>query len=181
MRYLKYLLFIASVTYASAQTNSPSLSSGLQQIVDSFGTATNWATVTGYGHSTKGNKNLAFVDLAYNFSQSVGVVIGYDYLWDNQAKTSQANLVKGGINLQAPIKPLKQFGFENLTVTPFGFVLMSSGNGNVSEIVGGGGKVKLWEFHGYGLNTGLIYENRIGAQEWSGRYLGGFLSVSKGF
>lgn len=163
----------------------PSFSSGLQQIYDAATSSTNFGLVTGYARSTTGNRNVGFAELGYNFDsvQALGLVIGYDYCWTSKQSgiPSQANLVKGGIQLKADVKPLKQFGLTNFTVTPFGFALVASGNGNVSEIIGGGAKTTVATFKGINLNLGVLYENRTGAGYWDGRYLGGFFAMTKGF
>ena len=156
----------------------PSFSSGLQQVYDSFTSSTNFAFAAGGGRSTTGNRNLAFADLAYNFNQNVDLIIGYDYL--SQPHASQVNLVKGGINLQADLKPFKSLGFPNFTVTPFGFGLVATGDGTVSEILGGGVKTVIYSFKGFNVNVGVLYEKRTGDGIWNGEYLGGFFALSKG-
>lgn len=169
---------------AQTITNAPSpLSSGLQQIYDAATSSTNFGVAIGGGRSTIGQRSLAFADLAYNFNQNVGLLIGYDYLTASKHlnQPSQANLVKGGLNLQVDLKPFKNFGLTNFTLTPFGFALMASGNGNVSEILGGGVKTKILSFKGVDLNAGVLYEDRTGAGFWNGRYVAGFLALSKGF
>ena len=170
------------VTVTNAQT-MPSLSSGLQQIYDAATSSTNYGVAIGGGRSTTGQKNVAFAELLYNFTPSVGMLIGYDYLWTGKQAgvPGQANLVKGGLNLQADLHPLKQYGFTNFTVTPFGFALVASGNGGVSEIMGAGVKTQLYTFKGFNLNGGVLYEDRTGAGYWNGRYVGGFLAITRGF
>jgi hypothetical protein len=167
----------------SVSGQMPSFNAGLQQIYDAATSATNYGVVFGGGRSTTGQRNLAFADLAYNFNSNVGLIIGYDYLWASKhlGQPSQANLVKGGVNLQANVQPLKNFGLTNFTVTPFGFALVATGNGNVSEILGAGVKTTLYTFKGFDLGGGLMYETRTGAGFWNGKYITGFLSLSKGF
>lgn len=162
---------------------TPTLSGGLQQVYDAVAGSTNFGFAAGYARGTTGNRNVAFADVPYNFNSNVGLLIGYEYLWTAKAAgiPSQANLVKGGLNLQADLKPLKQFGFTNFTVTPFGFALVASGNGTVSEIIGGGAKTTVLTWKGLNVNLGVLYENRTGAGFWNGRYVGGFAAISKGF
>lgn len=194
IKFLLTLAVIATVSYgcsrATAQTvntinpqTMPSFSGGLQQMYDAVTGATNYGIAFGGGRSTTGQRNLAFVEVPYNFTRNLGLLIGYDYLWASKhlGQPSQANLVKGGINLQADLQPLKNLGFTNFTVTPFGFVLMATGNGTVSEIVGGGAKTTITTWKGINLNLGVIYEDRTGAGFWDGRYIGGFFALSKGF
>lgn len=163
-------------------TSAPSLSGGLQQIYDAAASGTNYGFASGFARATHGNRNVGFADLLYNFNPSVGAVIGYDYCWTSKAAgvPAQANLVKGGVNLQVDLHPFKT-AWPSLTVTPFGFALVASGDGKVSQIIGGGGKVTLFDFKGVNVNLGVLYENRTGAEFWDGRYVGGFLAVSKGF
>lgn len=168
-----------AATSNNAVTAMPSFSGGLQQIYDATTGSTNYGLVIGGGRSTTGQRNLAFADLAYNFTPSVGMIIGYDYLWASRhfGLPAQANLVKGGVNLQADLKPFK----NSFTVTPFAFALVSSGNGTVSEIIGGGAKTTLFEFKGIKFDLGVLYQNRTGAGFWDGRYFGGFAALTKGF
>ncbi len=177
------LLITAYCSLCSADTNAPSLSGGLQQIWDAASVSTNFATAFGGGRSTSGNKDLAFAEFCYNFNANVGLVIGYDYLWTSKAAgiPSSANLVKGGLSLQAPIKPLKTYGFNNFTVTPFGFMLVATGNGSASEVMGAGLQTKILSFKGFNLNAGIIYEKRTDAGYWNGNYAAAFLGLSKGF
>lgn len=161
---------------------APSLSSGLQQIYDSIN-STNIGVVIGGGRATTGQRNLAFADLLYNFTPSVGAVIGYDYLWagKSQGHASQANLVKGGINLQADILPFKGFGLTNVVVTPFGSAMVASGNGTVSEIYAAGGKIAVYSKWGLKFNLGAMVEKRTGSGYWDATYPCGFFAVTKGF
>ena len=64
-----------------AQTTNNTFSAGLGVIWNAATTATNWSAVVGGGHSLTGSKSIVFGDLAYNFTQNVGVVIGYDDLF----------------------------------------------------------------------------------------------------
>ena len=192
MKKLFAVLAIASIALAArAQDISitnvppnpqPTLSGGLQQIYDSIN-STNVGVVVGGGRSTTGQRNLAFADLLYNFTPSVGMVIGYDYLWagKSQDHPSQANLVKGGINLQADILPFKGFGWTNVVVTPFGAALVASGNGTVSEIYSAGGKIAVYSHWGLKFNVGAMVEKRTGSGYWDATYPCGFFAVTKGF
>lgn len=163
-----------------AQTNTPSLSSGLQTIYDSVAGSTNWGGAFGYLRSTSGNKSGGYAMALYNFSPTVGAVIGYDYLWSGRQHT--ANLVKGGLNLQADLAPLKQFGVTNFVVTPFAYALVASGSGQVSELVGGGAKAQLYKWaNGIAVDALVLYENRTGAGYWDGRYVGGGLAITYKF
>ena len=174
---------ITNLPMSAPTQPAPSLSAGLQQIWDAASVSTNFAAAFGGGRATSGNKNLAFAEFCYNFNANVGLVVGYDYLWTAREAgiPSSANLVKGGLTLHAPIKPLKQFGFDKFTVVPFGFMLVATGNGSASEVMGGGLQTKILSFKGFNLNTGVIYEKRTDAGYWNGNYVAGFLGISKGF
>jgi hypothetical protein len=172
-----------TVTITNPVPAMPTFSGGLQQIYDAATGATNYGLVIGGGRSTTGQRSLAFADLAYNFTPSVGLVVGYDYLWASKHlnQPSQANLVKGGVNLQANLQPLKNYGFTNFTVTPFGFALVATGSGTVSEILGTGVKTTVTTFKGFNLNVGVMYEHRTGAGFWDGNYVTAFTALSRGF
>lgn len=171
------------VTTTNAVAPMPSFSQGFQAIYDSVAGGTNYGFVTGYARATHGNRSVAFAEIPYNFNSVVGAIIGYDYCWTSKKSgiPAQANLVKGGLNLQTDLYPLKQIGFSNFKITPFAFALVASGNGVVSEIMGGGAKTTVATWKGLNFNLGVLYESRIGAGYWDGRYLGGFAAITKGF
>ena len=173
----------ANAQTAVATTNPPaSFSSGLQMIYDSVAVSTNYAVALGGGRATTGNRNLAFADYIYNVSQNVGLVVGYDYLWSStKGVQSQANIVKGGITLSAVIYPFKNFGYTNLYVTPFANVLMASGSGTVSEIVTAGGKLDFAHVGSWNIGAVAFYEDRIGAGDWTAKYICGGIEANKGF
>lgn len=169
-----------TVITTNAAPAMPSFSTGLQEIYDSVTISTNYAVVVGGARSTTGSKNVAFADYCYNFSQNVGLLIGYDYCW-SKGQVSTANLVRGGINLQANLYPLKQFGFTNFMVTPFGSAAVASGNGTVGNILSTGAKTILATWKGFTVNLGVIYEKRSNEGYWNGSYVGGFFAIAKGF
>lgn len=178
------LIVVASAQAQNGQTvtvtNMPSFSSGLQTIYDSLAGSTNWGGSFGYFRATSGNKCGAYGMALYNFNSTVGAVIGYDYLWSGRLHTD--NLVKGGLNLQADLAPLKQFGLTNFIVTPFAYALVASGSGQVSEVIGGGAKTQIFAWaNGIAIDALVIYENRTGAGYWDGRYVGGGLAVTYRF
>jgi len=168
-----------TVIVTNAQT-MPGFSAGLQMIYDSVTVSTNYAVIAGAVRSTTGSRNIGFVDYAYNFSQNVGLVLGYDYC-TSHGHASVANLIKGGISLQASIAPFKQFGITNFCIVPFGSVVIATGNGVVGEIVSGGAKAVIASYKGFNFNLGALYESRTGEGYWDGRYVGGFVAASKGF
>ena len=178
------LLILASASLeVLAQTNTtPTFQAGAQQIYDAVTTSTNFGLALGGGRSTTGNRNLAYGDFVYNVSQAVGLVIGYDYLWTStKGVPAQANLVKGGLTIQAPLQPFKNVGWTNVVVTPYAFALVATGNGSMSQILGGGINYKLTEWKGFKFNVGLLYEQRTDAGYWDAKYIAGTLAITHGF
>jgi len=161
----------------------PSFANGIQMVYDSVAGATNYGLATGFARATHGNRNVAFAEVAYNFNTVFGAIVGGDYLWTSKKSgvPSASNMVKGGLNLQTDLYPFKNFGLPNLKVTPFAFGLVATGNGVVSEILGGGAKTTIATWKGINVNLGVVYETRTGAGYWDGRYVGGFLAITKGF
>jgi hypothetical protein len=177
---LTVLACIESQGQTTNTTPPATFASGVQTIYDSLAGSTNWGGAFGFARATTGNKSVGFADALYNFNSTVGALVGYEYLYSGNVHT--ANLVKGGLNLQADLQPLKQFGFTNFTVTPFAFALVASGNGVVSEIVGGGAKTKIYQWaNGIAINAVVLYENRTGSGYWDGRYVGGALAITYKF
>ena len=186
MKFNKILLIAAMVAAcalsATAQTNNtagpvqtnllggvsvivdnPTISGGLQQIYDAIG-GTNGAVTVGGGRATTGDYNLAFVDYLYNFNQYAGLLLGFDDIAKGM-NFSAHNIVfvKGGFNLQAKIAPFKNIGLPNFYLTPFTSILMSSGNGNVGEIVVAGAAFTIPVTATSNLRIGGFYENRSGS------------------
>ena len=161
---------------------NPTISGGLQQLYDATTGSTNFAVAIGGGRSLKGNYNLLFADYLYNFNQNVGAVLGFDDIAEGSKFTTQdICFVKGGLNLQAEIAPFKSFA-PNFKVTPFGSLLMSSGNGRVGQIVVAGANYKLGIGKGWCFNLGGFYENRSGDGLPTDRaFAAGNLAVSRGF
>ncbi|MDE2100611.1 MAG: hypothetical protein KGL39_25430 [Patescibacteria group bacterium] len=145
---------------------------------------TNWTIVGGYGHSLKGKNNLAFADVAYDFTANVGVVVGYDVLWTKGA--NQFNSVKGGVTLQTDIYPLKWTGVNLLSGikgTPFVGALLATpkGGGNVGTILTTGINFDVVDFSKFSFDLGFQYENRSGQGQWDGSYGLVHLGLSRRF
>ena len=176
---------------------SPTLSHSLQDLLDVTAGSTNGAVILGGGRGLTGNKNFAFVDYLYNMNANAGLVIGYDYLFSNDKRmwSPSANVVKGGLNLQADIYPLRRFNgdtnslFYTFKVTPFASVLIltpmngtSSNNGGIGQATIAGGD---WEspllFNRIHLHLGGFYENRTGQGAWDGNYLALHFAASCGW
>ena len=190
MKSLKLIIGLAVLLagiQTQAQTNPPSISGGIQEIGQAIASSTNWTGVAGYGRSTKGNRNLAFFDAAYNFNQNVGIVAGYDYLW-SKGQVSQANVVKGGVTLSATIHPFAFVGstfLTNVLATPFASDLLATPSGNnnsgIGNIVTAGVNFDLYSFKNFELVSGLQYENRMGQGYWDGHYGMVHLGISRRF
>jgi hypothetical protein len=168
------LLAIGFTAQAQTSTNPPSFSSGLGIMWDAVTTSTNWSVLGGYGHSTTGSKSIAFGDVAYNFTQNVGVVVGYDYLWA-PGRLNEANLVKGGVTLNATVHPFAFIGstfLTNVVGQPFVADLLAqpqAGN-DIGNIVTTGVNFNIVSISNYELSTGAQYEVRTGQGTWDGNY-----------
>lgn len=180
-------ILCCGLSTVKADTNSPSISGGIQEIGQAIAASTNWTVIGGYGRATAGNRNLAFADAAYNFNQNVGIVAGYDYLW-SKGQVSQANIVKGGITLSAPIHPFAFLGSTFLTntiATPFVSDLLATPSGNnnsgIGNIVTGGVNFDIVSFKNFELVSGIQYENRMGQSYWDGNYILIHLGISRRF
>lgn len=162
---------------------SPTISGGFQQIYDAALDSTNFAVAVGYGRSLKGNNSLAFIAYNYNLNNLVAMTLGFDDIGHGTKFTSDnIDFVKGGLTLQTEIAPLKNWGLPNFKVTPFGSLLMSSGNGRVGQIVVAGANWRIGIAKGWYFNLGGEYENRSGdGLPTDGAYIAGHLAVSKSF
>lgn len=171
---------------------SPALSHSLQELWDVTAGSTNGAFLFGGGRGLAGNKNVAFVDYLYNLNQNAGLLFGYDYLFSNsKSLQSSANVVKGGFNLQANIRPLQRFGLTNFIITPFAAILIATPLNGTSNN-GGIGQIALtgvdWESSSFKIfnfpikaHVGGFYENRTGQGGWNGNYLCAHFALSYGW
>ena len=175
---------------------SPTLSHSLQELWDVTAGSTNGAVVMSAGRGLTGNKNFVAADYIYNLNQNAGLIFGYDYLFSNDKRmgAAQANILKGGLNLQAQLYPLKRFSTDtnsfahNFHVTPFASVLIitpingTSNNGGIGQATIAGAD---WEspllFNKVHLHLGGYYENRTGQGAWDGNYAALHAAVSYGF
>ncbi len=173
---------------ASAQTNStppapaeigsftPAETSLMQQFYDSTIGTTNGVFVFTGARKLTGNANRFSADYLYSFNANAALVLGFDDI--RSGGYSQANVLKGGLTLQADIYPFKNFGATNFFVTPYTFVLIAtplsgtSNNGGVGQLAGAG---VAWE-HGFtknlSLELGAFYENSTGEGEYNGNWAG---------
>ncbi len=187
------LCLVAAFTAAAQDTNqvpnllpsigNPTISGGIQQIYDAALGSTNFAVAVGGGRSLKGQYDIVFADYVYKFNENVGALLGFDDIAENgNFTTDEIVFVKGGLSVKADIYPLKNWGLKDFHVTPFGALLMSSGNGRVGQIEVAGVNYHIGIAKGWYFNLGGFYENRSGdGLPTDGAYLCGHLAISKGF
>jgi opacity protein-like surface antigen len=169
----------AKLTAEAAQSQS-SMNSAFQQICDVLLNSSNaMITVSGGVKLSDNDVKLAAFDYLYGFNQNAYLIVGYDYVWSSRPGESSANIVKGGLQLQAEGKL-----FGVLTVRPFAASLIStptsgtSNNGGAAliNLVGIEFTVKKWQ-RGQ-LHVGGYFENRTAMGFASGNYLCGGLGYS---
>ena len=182
---------LATVSSPSQITNAPAASptsasfgDGLKIIGDAVSSSTNWTAITGYGHSTKGQNNVAFAALAYNFNANVGLVAGYDYLWSGQSHTF--NSVKGGVTLQLPMHPFAFLGstvLTNIVATPFvaDMVATPQSGSTIGNLISTGINFDVYAWKNFEIVSGLQYEQRNGQGGWDGNYVLFHLGLSRRF
>lgn len=185
MKLKKILVAAAMLATASlnAQTNS-SFTDGLKLIGNAISSSTNWAVVSGYGHSTKGDNNVAFAALSYSLNENVGLLAGYDYLWGDGG--SSANTLKGGLTLQLPMHP---FGFlgstfaTNIVATPFVADLVATPRHGdaIGNIISTGVNFDVYQFKNFELVSGIQYEKRTGQGGFNGDYILFHVGISRKF
>src|ERR1041385_117795 len=160
------VLCVATSAFAQTNTNSasPTLIGGIEIIGQALLSATNWTVTTGYGHGLKNNGNIAFADLAYNFNENVGVVVGFDQR--GGGGQSQFNDIRGGITLSLPMRPFKVLGGTNfltkLVATPFVADLLATprSGDSIGNLIVTGAKVDLWNIGNFNLGLLGAYEHR---------------------
>jgi hypothetical protein len=183
---LKLLIGIALVLamVTSAQSTTPTFGQGLKDMATAVTSGTNWTLLSGYGHSTAGNNNLAFAALGYNFTDSVGAVLGYDYIWNNNG--GEFNALKGGVSLQTQIKPFAFVGstfLTNIVCQPFVADLLAtprSGNA-IGNIITTGVNFDVYAVKNFELTVGGQYEKRMGQGDFDGNYILFHVGLSRRF
>lgn len=179
------LASIAIALFAAVSVQAQNISQDFSNLAKDIGSATNWTAIAGYGHSTAGNKNVVFADVAYNFNANVGVIVGYDYLFGNG--NSQANIIKGGVSLSATIHPFAFIGSTSLTnivAQPFVADLLATPKNSsvgIGNIVTTGINFDIYKFKNFELDAGIQYENRTGQGFWNGSYILGHIGISRKF
>lgn len=173
-------------TTTCAQTNAPSGSflSGLETMASAVVNAKNWTVLGGYGRGLHGSKNLAFEDVAYNFTENVGLLVGLDQLW--AAGKSQNNTVRGGVTLSAKVHPFAFLGstvLTNMVATPFVSDCVATGYGgdSVANVLATGMNFDIVKIGNFEVISGFFFEKRTGQSDWDGDYLAGFAGISRRF
>jgi hypothetical protein len=164
---------VTTTNTATPPANFNKIGAALKLIGQTLSESTNWAAAAGYGRDVSGgDRNVAFAQLAYNFNDYVGLVLGYDYMFG--APGHQFNSVKGGMTLQLPMHPFAFIGstfLTNLVCTPLVFdEIATSSSSSVANIVGAGVDFDLYNFGNLAIHAGVDYENRTGDAVWSGDY-----------
>ena len=177
------ILFALGCLTACAQTSSttpPPVTSQelnlMQQFYDSTIGTSNGVFVVTAARKLTGNANRFSLDYLYSFNQNAALVLGIDDI--RSGGYSQANILKGGLNLKADIYPLKNFGVTNFFVTPFAFALAATpvngtdNNGGIGQLAGAG---VSWE-HSFtknlSMDLGAFYENSTGESQFNGNWAG---------
>jgi hypothetical protein len=175
-------LFVAAFTSRAQTTNAvPDLIGGqygslAQQFYDTtIGTSNGVFVATG-ARKLVGNANRFSVDYIYSFNDVAGLVLGVDDI--RSGGYSQANILKGGLNLQTKIYPFKNFGATNFFVTPYAFALIAtptggtSNNGGVGQLAGTGISFEQTFTKNLSLELGGFYENSTGEGKFNGNWAG---------
>lgn len=194
----KYLSIGAAILLAAVNSHSqtvnrsnpvPGWQMATENIISNIFSGTNWSAVVGYGRSTahmvsNRGKNLAFADVAYGFSQNVGIIFGYDYLWAKGL--NEQNTVKGGLTLQDPIRIFSFLGstfLTNTVGTPWiGDALATpKGNNSLGNLFLFGVNFEAYPFSNMSVDLGIFGENRSGQGPWDGNYLAGHVGITRRF
>ena len=169
-----------------AQTNNvvPNISPGVTATAENIWQAIQagtWAAGGGYERGLVGNKNIASGEVAYNFTNGIGVLFGNDVLF-GKGKPQQETF-KGGVSLQATIHPFAFIGSTSLTnlsgqIVVSDAIAQPNGNGNnIGNIVVTSLAIHVFDLSKIKLNNfdfvvAPNFENRQGQGNWSGNYFG---------
>lgn len=173
---MRKLLLTFGAVFAAAATSTQAQVNPLQSVWDELTVSTNFALVGFYGRGLEGNKSVAGGDYVYNLSHNptanAALVIGGDFLWAKG--TNDANSIRGGLNLNAKIYPLKNFGVTNFYGTVFGFDTIANPVNNpgapIGNVVGTGVDFKWNIYKAIDWHIGGFYSNRTGQGRWNGNY-----------
>jgi hypothetical protein len=181
-KYLIAIMALLVATVSQAQTNSIPLpasteySSLVQQLYDDTIGTSNGVFVVTAARKLTGNANRYSVDYIYSFNDVAGLILGVDDI--RSGGYSQANILKGGLNLQANVYPFKNFGLTNFFVTPYAFALIAtptggtSNNGGIGQLTGAGVSFEQKLTKNLSLEVGGFYENSTGEGSYNGNWAG---------
>ena len=192
------LALVAGFNSLNAQTN---LWGDLGNIAGDLGLSsnpTNYAVATFVGASETGGKLSAGLIVVENVNNYIGAVAGIDHLWFG-GKTDSANIINGGITLQAPMYPVrtvfKWVGLSlgtntwayNERVTPFNLALVgtpvngTSNDGGLCGINRTGINFDLVNVKGFEFGASIDHGTRTGAGNYDGNWWDVSLNLRKSF
>jgi hypothetical protein len=172
---------MAQSTNAVPDLISQQYGSLAQQVYDdTIGTSNGVFVATG-ARKLVGNANRFSLDYIYSLTPGAtnvgaGLVIGIDDI--RAGSLSQANVLKGGVTLNANVYPFKNFGATNFFVTTYAFSLVAtptsgtSNNGGIGQLSGAGASYEQHFTKNLSLELGGFYENATGEGKYNGNYLG---------
>jgi hypothetical protein len=156
----------------------PGFGGALSEIWNGLSSGTNWSFIGGYGRAAnsffrKDAQNVGFGDIVYGLNQNVGFIFGIDYLWAKGA--GEFNTVKGGVNLQQPMRLFSWVGSGSITntvATPFvsDCLAQPQGTANIGNLLVGGFNFNLFPFRNLSIDANIAYEDRMGQAQWNGGY-----------
>ena len=176
------LEIVSGAVLAQAQSTNtigsftPAETSLMQQFYDSTIGTSNGVFVVTAARKLTGNANRFSLDYIYSFNANAGLVIGIDDI--RSGGYSQANILKGGLNLKTDIYPFKNFGATNFFVTPYAFVLIAtptggtSNDGGIGQLAGTGISYEHWFTKNLSVEAGGFYENSTGEGVYNGNWCG---------
>ena len=153
----------------------------LQQAYDAAIGGSNGVFVLTWARKLSGNANRFSLDYIYNFTPNAGLILGYDDI--RAGSYSQANVLKGGLTLNADIYPFKRFGATNFFVKSYGFALIAtptkgtSNNGGVGQLMGAGVSYEPHFTKNIYGEFGGFYENSTGEGQYNGNWVGALIGV----
>ncbi len=152
------------------------LSGAFDELSSAIANSTNWTVAAGYGISLSGKaRQLGFVDVAYNVTDNLGLIVGADYLWGGSSGDTEWNDVRGGLTLRARVHPFAFIGstfLTNIVAIPFAADLIATPRSGdaVGNIIVAGAHWELYSIKNWELGALTAYESRSGQGDWNGNY-----------
>lgn len=160
---------------------TPAEASLMQQFYDATIGTTNGVFVFTGARKLTGNANRFSADYVYSFNNNAGLLLGFDDIRSDGK--SFANILKGGITLNADIYPLKNFGATNFFLKSYAFALITtpvdgtSNNGGVGQLAGAGVSYEPQFTKNLSGEIGAFYENSTGEGQFNGNWAGLLLGL----